>query len=380
MRRKLAFILLGILCVTGAGCGDGARPAAPSDVDIPETIHILYDVEKITAPEEACVYSVDYIQMDLDILRKHFLRYQAAEEGVDAFGRYVYTQTEEGELAEVLYAYDGGEEAGIYSGVDGGFSYSVVSADGHNYDDIVCMQPEHPDNVDQMYGYRSMTDFAQWEDLRFMSLDEASREAEELMTACGIPKLQLDTVYALDAPALEKHARILAEHGEDAVDWQTEDEAYLFLYKQSIDGIPVIDHAWNEGTISGQDTLYCYAYVLLSDNGILDAEMRKCVETKDKEAALPLLSPQEAEKILLREYGKTLQIAETYVESLELDYIGLTDGEAWKLVPAWVFCVFTEHDSEDAYSGESVTVRTYEHYVINAVTGEHILTAGGNES
>lgn len=375
MKRSVAFLIIFAL-VSLSGCGGEGDAMPPITSDIPNNVHILYNMDEIAPIEEAAIYYGTYIDSDASLLQGSLLRYPVVEEGVNAFGKYFYC-TEKDDVIEILQLYDGGAEAGIYSGVNGGFSYSFWgNGQRGNYGQIVSMSTGHPDNIEQIYGYTTRADFKQGAELDFMGLEEASGLIEGIARDCHLPEMQLGTVYALDVETLRKHDEMRMENSSEAVDadWEKSDEAYLFFYEQAIDGIPLMNHIWDE-TIGRR--LTTYMMVQVSKDGIFNIEMRNWVNLTGEEEKQTLIAPQEAEAILLETYSRSLQISEIYFEDLRLNYVGLVNGEDWMLVPAWVFCISKDFETEDI-AGESVTVRQYEHYVVNAVTGEHIISPGGN--
>lgn len=360
--------MIGILSVALllSGCGID-KDSAPNFVT--GNIQILYDRDAIAEKEEAAVYSAVYYQADFSLLQQHLLRYEITETELNAFGRSFYAKEDNHGTEERLIIYDGGEEMGVHSGVYGGFIYSLWEPTRKDYQNVVAMHPGHPDNVEQILGGTSREDFAVDCDLDFMTVDEAVEMLEAMAAECGLPEMQVDSIYSLDAETLREHNRIA---GLSDV-WEKSDEAYLLHLTQMIDGIPVMNHLWNDDVVSGEaGATELRAIGLVSEDGIISFNVSYAVDITGEAEAQKLLSAESAEEILQARYEDAVYLSDVYAEALALKYIVQHDGNQLKLTPAWVFCMSRDFITEYPGSGEPVSIKKYEHCVINAVTGELI--------
>lgn len=372
MRR---FEWLGVFFLACILCGCGQEANADSEEIEDEYLHIMYDIDQIETREEASVYFADWYKPDEELLKEQLLENDVSGEELHALGKSIYTGSVS-EPWEVLLVYDGGEAFGEISGVLGGFGYSLIYKEDKavkNYQDVVTISAGHPDNVEQLLKYNSRADFAEFGELAFMDVQRAAEQAESVLQACGAPQIQIDTVYALDVDTLREHEQLrqtYIEETEEPVVWEKEDEAYLMLLSQMIDGLPLINHLWDTNTRGPGEATETEITAILSENGILSIRMMGAVTVLEESELCELITPQEAEQLFLQEYGKAFLISDLYAEKLELEYVSLVSGDRLKLVPAWVFCVAREHETDDM-----VTVKAYEHFIVNAVTGERILSA-----
>lgn len=357
-------ILFAVLLLSGCGIDKNSGPNY-----VASNIQILYDRDAIAEKEEAVVYSAIYYQADSSFLQEYLLQYEIVDTGLNAFGRYFYTKEANSGSEERLVVHDGGAEFGVRSGVCGGFNYSLWTVSRKDYQNVASMAPGHPDNVTQIFGNTSMEDFAVDGNLDFMTADEAVEMLETMVAECGLPEMQVENIYSLDAETLQEHGRIV---GMSDV-WEKSDEAYILHLTQVIDGIPVMNHLWNDDVVNGGvgDT-YFRGFGLVSEDGIISFNVTYAVDIKGASEQQKLLSSEAAEEILRTRYEDAVYFSNVCAETLALKYIIQHDGNQLKLTPAWVFCISRDFLTENSDSGKSVYVKEYEHCVINAVTGELI--------
>ena len=82
-----------------------------------------------------------------------------------------------------------------------------------------------------------------------------------------------------------------------------------------------------------------------------------------------VISAAAALQILLDDYSKAIQISETRLVTMELNYVGVHAGEMLQLIPAWVIGISKSLEIDDEIKDE------YSYFVINALTGERIRKA-----
>ena len=352
-------ILSAALLLSGCGIDKDAAPNFAAG-----NIQIMYDRDAIAEKEEAAVYSAVYYQADSSSVQGRLLQYDIVGTELTAVGRSIHTEEAEHGAEEYLIIYDGGEEMGVYSGVYGGFSYLLLTPDRKDYSYAVSYYPGHPDNVAQIQGSTFMEDFATDRDLDFMTAEEAAEMLETVAAECGLPEMQVERIYSLDAETLQEHYR-LAGLSEN---WEKSDEAYLIHLTQMIDGIPMMNHSWHEDGGSGR----IGACGVLSEDGILSVVVSDVVAITGEAEKQMLLSAEAAEEILRARYEEAVYLSDVCAEAMELRYVIQQDKNQLKLTPAWVICMSRDFIREQIGSGEPVTVKEYEHCVINAVTGELI--------
>lgn len=371
---KGAALLLGALLLSGCSQReDKEETAAEPPVTENAMLQFQYERDGLQSRKEAAIYEITWFTPEYETLKQELLSKTAIEEGKDAYGTRYTTKEEQGSY-EVLICYDGGLSFEHPSYVFGGFSYGRLwEEEGRQqkYQSIVSMTSNHPDNIEQLYAYSRRTDFVEWADLGFLSAKEAANAMEETLKACGLPELTIKTLLSLDQETLKRHWALLNEDsGSEAEEEEWIRDAYLLQYEQTVDGIPLMDHCWwespNEGRASG-------VRALITGDGIISLNVSYLVETGREKGRYPLLSVQEAEDILTDYYNKAVQIAPVSVESLQLSYFIGDSQEGMELVPAWVFCISKEPQPEESAVSAVKTIQ-YEHYVINAITGERILS------
>lgn len=376
-RHLLCSILAASLLLSGCGIDKDAAPNYVSG-----KIQILYDRDAVAEREKASVYSGTYYQAQLAPLQEHLLRGHASEPEPNAFGRAFYMEDPDSGMSEHLIIYDIGSEAGVYGGFTYGISPKQDSASGgsKSHQDVADLWPGHPSETTQLSGYTKTEDFSRQADLDFLTMDEAAETFQALAADCGLPAIQRKEIYALDVDTMQKHSDLAADTiqeqnglDEAPVTWEKEDEAYLLQFVQVVDGIPLMSHMWCTDLASrNAGILETTIYGVLSGDGLVSMQVSGAVSLKEELERQPLLSAREAENLFLTKYDNGTRLSDLYAESLSLEYVIQLDGDDLLLVPAWVFCISQDKLAEDLISGESASIKEYDHYVINAATGNEI--------
>ncbi len=383
--KKFPFIIIMILFILLSGC-------APTEaVEQPETehstidqLHILYDIDTITVRETAAIYDAEPFQANADSLREALLINEVSSMEENAFGEMYYAQEKAGGL-EALQIYQENSASQIYGGFHYSYDEEVNSSDTKDYWDIASILPGHPDNVGQIGMYNANSDYLEKQELKFQSVTDTLHLMNDLFSELSIPQLQLQQIYCLDTITMQEHAakKMAFEQGlnisefllgeENDTAWGTEDEAYLLYYEQVIDGISLVNHMWTEGTRTlATETPIA---ILYSQRGFEYICMKGMVADLEKEGEYTIISPKEAESAMVAEYQLAALVSDVTVEDMNLNYVVLNDMESFRLVPAYIFCIAVETSTEHPYTEEIVSVKKYQHYVINAINGEQIFTA-----
>lgn len=364
----LSALLAAIFCISGCGNTAGESKETTSRLDsllesAADNIRILYDITAVAAPKEASFYLAEWYSPETELIKEKLLKGKVLSETLYAEGMQYITEEE----SEYLTLYD---RSGMRNG---GFSYILSGQNGvriPDYQNVVNLNPGHPDLTEQRHGYRKSEDFALSGDFEFMSAEAAAGQVSGLLSELGVPAFSVKSVLALDRDTLNAHEKLRVSQSEEKV-WKKEDEAYLIWFSQVIDDIPLIDHAWTGQRIQATEVTMS---ALLSPKGLLKLNIENMVTPVREEKKESLLSPQEAERLMLEKYTPAAAAVKICAEKMELAYVGVTCEEGIKLIPAWVFCIGREltdyNDGERNYTG----LYEYEHFVVNAATGEEIIT------
>src|SRR5690625_896361 len=242
-------------------------------VNLPDNFLIDVDLSKVTDKNRAKIYTATKMKFDEEQAIDELLQ----EEIVDThqYAEGPQFETENGSLKEYLTVYDGGKSLGIDSGVEGGIGYSLY-IDGesfyNNLSTVISASPEPPDNIGQMHGYNLKEDYKSFADLSFMNYNDVLSEVETVLSNVGFPSLTLAETYSLDLETMLDHYDLYldsrsyyrneGEEGEDDnIQWSEDDETYIFLFQQELDGIP-LSNRFIRGTMS------TYADVYYTKHGI----------------------------------------------------------------------------------------------------------------
>lgn len=389
MRRKAKHILIGIglMCVFLCSCSgypvEGDLPAGQSE------LYFMYDVDEVEAPDETSVWSAQWIEWDNEILCDTLLRQEPVTMDDNPFGLSIYAGNENSNLEILTIGERGKLQEG---GIDYGISFQSGIAGVGEYQEIVSLSGWHPDRVTQLYRYNDNADFSDQE-LGIMSSDEALQIVQEILENCGMSEMRNVVMLSLDADTLNRHEDMRKAHWDEdqkkrdelseempkesqeesqsvaGWKWTEKDAAYYMRYVQTVENIPVINHEW----CSDSSDLYTDVSALVNTEGLLDLRVSHIVNPIEQGDRAKIITPSQAQELLREYYNQTVIDNPIWVESQCLYYISLRDDKAdIKLIPAWVFCIAREYEYDDE---PGVMLMDYSHYVIDAITGEHLLSA-----
>lgn len=357
MKKRWFLLLCLLLCVALQGCGQGEITVENEN----SNIHILYNIDEVALVKEAVVYNAEPFRANEERLCDIFLQSKIESETLDAMGKVYYTKS------EAMRFYYREQEAGLY----GGFLYSapLVRNEGNKwYQDVVVN-----DTGCQFENLRA--DYDKWVNLDFQNIDDVLDDIGEITKESLFPGIQATEVYALDEKTMNEQASLLTDTEKKSPQsiWSKEEEAYLIYYEQVVDGIPLMNHMWTEEVRSvATETPITVIY---SGKGVVEFHGQGLVDNLQEIEKYKLLSPVEAERSMYDSYKAIAGVSEVEVEKMELKYVVLYQEEQLILVPAYVFCVAVNDTFEDAGTGETYLSRDYEHYVVNAVSGERMVNA-----
>ncbi|MCM1065568.1 MAG: hypothetical protein NC420_14085 [Eubacterium sp.] len=360
-RRLFCIVCVFSLILVGCGRDWESNYEAVSE----DNVHILYDLEALDSPGEAAVYSAEWYAADAQLLQENLFVNAVDEEMSLAEGNAWYAYIEDGgkDVTEALILYDSSHDAGM----KGGFTYGL-SGTGRGYHNVAYPYPGHPSNISQIMGYNFTEDFRQDANLGFLSADSAVQYIESVFSAVGAPTVKPTAVYALDADTLNAHEALRHETKPRDSDWTKEEEAYLVQLAQVVDNIPLADHMWVNDVRS--EVTETPVYVVLSQKGIESMHIENAVQVLDVVEQGEVLSPEEAESLMLQYYTRGIAVSDIYVEEMNLRYVGVVGRDGLTLIPAWIFCISRDHHG--AMGDEEAKYREYEHFVIHAITGDRI--------
>lgn len=347
-------------------------------VNLPDNFLIDVDLSKVTDKNRAKIYTATKMKFDEEQAIDELLQ----EEIVDThqYAEGPQFETENGSLKEYLTVYDGGKSLGIDSGVEGGIGYSLY-IDGesfyNNLSTVISASPEPPDNIGQMHGYNLKEDYKSFADLSFMNYNDVLSEVETVLSNVGFPSLTLAETYSLDLETMLDHYDLYldsrsyyrneGEEGEDDhIQWSEDDETYIFLFQQELDGIP-LSNRFIRGTMS------TYADVYYTKHGIRHITAYNFIDVLEESEEKSLISGTDAIQKVIDSYSEIILKNETKIISMELLYVSMVlENGDYELIPAWVFGIAESSDWSDEFDGGTYSLDSYEYFVVDAITGEKI--------
>lgn len=360
MKRRICCTFFLLFSFILGGC-------AQTELTEPSKEHniiIRYDMAKVTKREEATIYKAEAYQANERLMYEKLLNNDGIVE-TNAFGKTIY-QYEGREVSKSLTLYEVGAKAGIY----GGFNFDIYNLKRGAYQDIIYIYDEHLDSSAQIGGGIDRKDYGNNVNLSFRSIEESLKEMDKLFIEIEMPKLQVKNVYAMNKDTMNEHAR----KNETAANWSEADEAYFIEYMQVVDGLPLINHMWTNMTRSEATETIISA--INSEKGIESLVVQGAVEACVKLDTQKIISPKEAEEIMINLYKSNSFVNNVVAEELDLYYIVLKQEEELRLVPAYIFCMAIEDIYTDLETGKDITISQYQHCVVNAVNGEVVTGSG----
>lgn len=360
MKRKICSTFFLLVSFMLGGC-------AQTELTEPSKEHniiICYDMEQVTKREEASIYEAGIYQANEQLMYEKLLNNEGVIE-TNAFGKTIY-QYEGSDVSKSLTLYEVGAGAGIY----GGFNFCIFNLKRGVYQDIINIYDEHLNISEQICGGTDRKDYGNNVNLSFQSIEECLKENDKLFTEIEMPKLQVKNVYALDKDTMNEHA----QKNEMAASWSEADEAYFIEYTQIVDGLPLMNHMWTNMTRAEATETIISA--ICSERGIESLVVEGAVETYGKPDTQKIISPKEAEEIMIDLYKANSFVNNVVAEELDLYYIVLKQGEELRLVPAYIFCMAIEDIYTDLETGKDITINQYQHCVVNALNGEVVTGSG----
>ncbi|MEG0672108.1 hypothetical protein [Clostridium sp.] len=222
--------------------------------------------------------------------------------------------------------------------------------------------------------------------LESLNKDESIDKVKQVAKDLDLSLYDEPIVYSLDVNSLrdaennfmtdEQYADSeTTKPGTGKVNWTEEDEAYLIIFKSTLNNIPI----------------YSRDVRLSSDNSFLSPSHLKAVVNKNGIALFdvssiydsPSLSTEnlsciqyaEALKTIKDKYKNIIITDPIKISNINLEYIPrLKDKELgeFKLTPAWVFLTEYEYTVDDVISNSKIVIKDTDAILIDAITGKEI--------
>lgn len=341
-----------------------ASPAAAQQWQDVETPHNFLVELTGDIPSADAVRTLEVAPLPLDaaVLTEVLLGGDAVFQEHTAHGpRYL---TSDGQ--RYLYVYDGGEGAGQPNGMLGGLIF------GRLRDGIVwgvkggCVFDNDPGVHPDAPSYRRRADYVQT-DLPFMRRADAEADVQALLRRIGVDSLVVSERYALDAATMQAHYRDYLAQTGDQPQWSFDarDEAYVFLLRQRLEGLTVIDYEWASARLGRRGLTPTSVCVTVAAQGVTEfiADGLYTVLSAD-EPRQPIGGAQALGKVAAH-YGRVAIPFPVRVVDGELCYV-VTLGRGGLLArPAWVFSIWREAANQDEPG-------TLERVAVDALAGERI--------
>jgi hypothetical protein len=392
--KKLFILLICFLwLISVAACKGTQADQKPSEsmdmetflqtVELPKNLSVSFDAAKVKSAASAKTYTVSVLELDPNTVVKGLLRREIIVTKPQAVGPWYQSGDES--LTEYLTVLDGGKSFGNKVDVNGGLYYGVFingKPDNSKLSLVISSEAGSSSMNEQLFRSQTRKDYASFSDLSFKSYAEVLAEVEKQLYTIGFPKLEVAETYSMDLETMREHYALYVEENRnqeklEEVSWSKDDEAYLFHFRQQINDVPVINISWEWGKgastgAAGNLMKYPIIDVTYTKNGLtyINASgLYDVAAAKGGEEKL-LIGAAEALQVVLDEYKELLLDEGTKVASAELVYVSIPTGNAYELIPAWVFGIAKPTKWVDPVSKAESLFYNYSPYVVNAITGE----------
>lgn len=378
-----------ILLMTAAACSGESNSEKTLDgvdfetflkvAEIPENLSLEIDANRITESSNAKKYKAVMLELEPETVIQGLLREKIVASEKQATG--LWYRAGNGSIEEYLIVFDGGKSFGEQVDVHGGLSYTLkMSGQPSKYPVIISRTAGPPDFSEQRLRSKLRSDYASESDLAFMRYEDALSFVKKRLEDIGIPPLNLVATHSLDLDTMLEHYRYYLEEKKEQseileIRFSQEDEAYQFYFRQQIDNIPVIHvpWEWGKGSATGPEgnvMKFSNVEVTFTREGITDIRAKNLfhIEESDENKEQPLISVVAAMQLLFDDYSDLLLDKGTKVNSAELCYVSIPNGENYELIPSWVFGIAKPLQLKEL----SFTFEEYNYYVVNAITGERM--------
>ena len=340
------------------------------------------DIEAVSYIEEAHIFTAKFMRFDEKLVTDALLQAPVTNTEIRMEGKaYIAVGNNQ---TEYLTVYDDGDAFGGKTGLDGGFIYGVLSEDTIYYNQsLTVIGAEYPDISEQTSPWLNRNDYLNDGNLQFKPKEEALAEITELFEKTFTPNIdvQLTESYNFDVANLRRHAELYAE-SSDEYDLprmpEEKDEAYAFILRQEIDGIPVLNRIWEERFINeDMPSAVSTINAVYSQDGIIDFFVQDIVEILESKEKKTILSPEEAMKALQADFDKRITLLDTDIVDMELNYINVYVNNEQRLIPVWVFvsAQLIESDKNLPPEEQDPTHTEYTTLVFDASTGKRLRQA-----
>lgn len=370
-------VIIMILLVTGCAEGDVSNHTFPNAGNL----EVLFDINEVKDVTSAKTFEADFIELDPAQVADNFIKGPIIRELTDAFG---YRYEAEGSMIEYLTIYDGGEAFGVKGAVNGGFYYTWHPSDRlTDYQEVVLTSPGPPDESTQLTGYQLRDNFLRFDDLAFTPYIEAKDDVMHQLSEVGIEGIEIDMIYSLDYETMNANRDIYLNdfhEGDEREmhEWLSEEEAYLMHFRQVVEDIPLINVNWQNRPRGAQEITETIITAIYMKQGVHSLEVSGFYDIGKQSEAKPIISKEEALKELNDHFATVLSNEQTRIEDMELNYISLLNEGSYRLVPAWVFLLAKEAETEATEIADAEVYTNYQYYIIHAISGERIFNAGGD--
>lgn len=359
----------------------GDLAAFLSQADMPENFTFDLSLDTVNTPRSARIYSGQEILFDVQTAKTHLLRREIVDTKNYAEGPWF--ETGDDTFREHLCVYDNAVSKG-------GLIYNVTVNSIHlpsKLSRVIVDEPGPKEAYGRTDSDLKKSDFQSGSDLDFRSFTEVTAALMQILQKTGFPDMEIAETYSLDLQTMETQyaifkqelSRYISEEDtatmqeETGLVWSKDDECYLFILRQLIDQIPVMNQSWQgRGATSspaGNPMPATRADAYWSKDGLIQLSAYNLYSLKESSEPQKLIPPDQAITVLLEDYSRSIITRPTWIKSVELCYVAEPgqDKALLTLIPAWIICVGEQITIIDGT--EEMTDENYTFEVIHAIDG-----------
>ncbi|MDR1882324.1 MAG: hypothetical protein LBR26_06025 [Prevotella sp.] len=207
--------------------------------------------------------------------------------------------------------------------------------------------------------------------------EDAVAAVQDAITALGISVSDPPTIYALDYETMtSRWEDYITKDGTPAIPWQEDEGAYVVVYREAFEGVPVTDR----GYVEANQDVFCTGGRIMgvfSRKGLICMSLGGIYEPLNSGETDQLLPLDGAIDVLARKYTDMLvtePIQVTRIEASLVPYPSSDEPGALQLIPAWVFWCRQSATASDA-KGEYQSTSFFP-VIVNGLTGAELRIEG----